>query len=535
MRTKYCRRVFERKRSATHAFSRFLSATLDTPVGNRFACLADTSANSIRSRLLSITSFCQYRQTMSELAANSMDDRHWDVFRAELHSSVDRQTILRVIVDSGAAITGTDRLVLIEDSAGSLNVLAVTGTRSLNARSDEVRSLLKSCREIIATSSGGQWADRPAESKSAKAFRLDRLSLHPANPGSAAVDMTAASDSSQVTYYVLAEAAAGSIDRVKRFPETLREIAIALQRCPQLARSKSSAWKKIFIGAAVVVAGLVLIPWEFELEVPAFAFPKERRSLFAPENGIVDQVSVSEGASIEAGQTLVTLKNSQLAMQLRSVQGDKDTTSVRLRALGIARTSAAAGSDLAQELIREELQLEQKLRTLEAETTLLQTQMDSLTLKAPIEGMVFQRRLHERLDQRPVQRGQLLLEIGQTDGPWELELQIPASSAGYVPIPLGATVPENGKVVPVRFRTEDADAGQGRAELTSISMGSEISEGRLVCIATASILSDQIGNPASLRPGQAVTARISCGKRSLGFVLFRDVIQSLRRMWFLWT
>lgn len=465
---------------------------------------------------------------MSELAANSMDDRHWDVFRAELHASVDRPTILRVIVDSGAAITGADRLVLLEESAGALNVLAVTGTRSLNVRSDEVRGLLEFCRNLIASSSVGQWTNRQGESGAGKAFRLDRL-----RP-----DLTADAASHQRTYFLLSEAAEGSIDRVRKFHETLREITIALQRCPQLARSKPFAFKKILISAAMVIAGLVLIPWEFELEVPAFAFPKERRSIFAPENGIVDQVSVSEGSSIEAGQTLLTLKNSQLAMQLRSVQGDRDTTSVRLRALGIARTSAAAGSDLAQELIREELQLEQKLRTLEAETTLLQAQLDSLTLKAPIEGMVFQRRLHERLDQRPVQRGQLLLEIGQTDGPWELELQIPASSAGCIPIPLGAVVPEDGKVIPVRFRTGESDAGQGRAELTSISMGAEISEGRLVCIATASILPDQDqadGDPASLRPGQAVTARISCGKRSLGFVLFRDVIQSLRRMWFLWT
>ncbi|MFO0975561.1 MAG: biotin/lipoyl-binding protein [Planctomycetaceae bacterium] len=479
---------------------------------------------------------------MSENASNSTDDRHWEVFRAELHSSADRQTILRVIADSGAAVTGADRLILLDNAEGSLNVLAITGTRSVNARADQVQSLLELCHRLTGTSSFGKWITEhndatsdspgvPSASNSARTVRLDRLT--PPATGSTSTSRETANG--EVITYLLAETSAATMGGIRRYEEAVRECSIAIQRCQNSPRSKSSAWKKLLVATTLIVAGLILIPWEFELEVRAFAFPKERRSVFAPENGIVDQISVTEGSEIQAGQTLLTLKNSQLTMQLRQLQGEKDTTAVRLRALGIAKTSAPAGSELAQELIREELQLEQKFKTLEAETSLLQEQIDSLTLRAPISGMVFQRSLHERLDQRPVQRGQRLLEVGETDGSWELELQIPATSAGYVPIPLNSTVPESGKTIPVRFRTGDADKEQGLAELRMISMGAEISEGRLVCIATADILPDQNNSRVSLRPGQAVTARISCGRRSLGFVLFRDAIQYLRRMWFIWT
>ncbi len=469
---------------------------------------------------------------MSENASNSTDERHWEVFRAELHSSSDRQTILRVIADSGAAVTGADRFVLLDNVEGALNVLAITGTRTVNGQADEVQCLLEMYQQLFATSAFGTWHI----DNSASAFRLDRLtpSLTPSAAGTTSINRETAIG--EAVTYLMAETPVSSVAGIRRYEETVRECSIAIQRCQNPSRLKSSTWKKLLIATSLIVAGLILIPCEFELEVRAFAYPAVRQSVFAPENGIVDQISVTEGSNILVGQTLLTLKNSQLTMQLRQVQGEKDTASVRLRALEIARTSTPADTELSQELIREELQLKQKFKTLDAETTLLQEQIDSLTLKSPISGMVYQRSLHERLDQRPVQRGQRLLEVGKTDGTWELELQIPAASAGYIPIPLTSTAPETGRRIPVRFRTGEADTEQGIADLKVISMGAEIFEGRLVCIATAEIRNG--GNDRerfSLRPGQAVTARISCGRRSLGFVLFRDAIQYLRKMWFIWT
>ena len=47
------------------------------------------------------------------------------------------------------------------------------------------------------------------------------------------------------------------------------------------------------------------------------------------------------------------------------------------------------------------------------------------TVGASSVASFIQRRLHERLDARPVQRGQLLLELLQPSGPWQIELLIP--------------------------------------------------------------------------------------------------------------
>lgn len=474
---------------------------------------------------------------MSEIAAYSPDERHWDVFRAELHSLSQWPAVLRVLVDSGPAIVGAERMILVAEAGGRFDVIAATGIRSLNSQADEIVRLAGLCRKATADRTTGQWLQVLSDGSAApvlpsasgsqmseRCIRIDRVN-------SVSLDHASANSVGNTNHYLILESRTSSTDRVRRLPELLREAGIAFSRCHQRQMPPSGIWRRVVIGGALVVAALVMIPWEFELEVPAIAFPAERRSLFAPENGIVDQITVSEGASIEAGQPLLTLTNSELSMQLRQVEGERDTVSVRLRALGIARTAAAADSEIASELIREELQLQQKLRTLEEESKLLQGQLESLRLKSPISGVVFQRRLHEQLDGRPVQRGQLLLEVGNVEGQWELELKVPASSAGYLPMNWGSTGAGDTTTIPVRFRTGDADMNQGDARLTSISMAAEIEEGRLICKAYAGIK----GTRHALRPGQAVTARISCGKRSLGFVLFRDVVQFLRRMWFAWT
>lgn len=474
---------------------------------------------------------------MSEIAANLPDERQWEVFRAELHSASQQKEILRVIADSGPAISGADRIILAAEAAGRFDVIAASGVRSFNPKADEVVRLAELCQKAAMENRTGQWIPLPADGAVTPAlpgtsgsqatdrrFRIDRLPFVSTGPASA-------SSPGPVSHFLILESQSSSVDRIRRLPELHREVSIALSRCYQLQMPQRQTWRKVLIGGVLVLVALVVIPWEFELEVPAIAFPIERRNIFAPENGIVDQIRVSEGASIDAGQTLLTLTNSELSMQFRQVQGERDTVSVRLRALGIARTAAASGSEIASELIREELQLQQKLRTLEEEVKLLQSQLESLNLKAPISGVVFQRRLDEQLDGRPVQRGQLLLEVGNVEGNWELELKVPASSAGYVPISWGSTKPDETTAIPVRFRMGDARTNQGDARLTSISMAAEVEDGRLICKAYAKIE----GTRHSLRPGEAVTARISCGKRSLGFVLFRDVVQFLRRMWFVWT
>ena len=173
---------------------------------------------------------------------------------------------------------------------------------------------------------------------------------------------------------------------------------------------------------------------------------------------------------------------------------------------------------------------------------LLDEQINSLSLHSPISGVVYQRRLKERLETRPVQRGQQLMEIVNTAGDWQLELQIPEDAAGYVRDAAssvqeakvdsaGADSSQSPTGQPVRFWLNSQKSHVFQSTLDSLEMSAHIDEQRLTCLATAP---GRDMDTTHLRPGQSVTARIGCGRRALGFVWFREVIEYLQKKRFAW-
>ena len=54
-------------------------------------------------------------------------------------------------------------------------------------------------------------------------------------------------------------------------------------------------------------------------------------------------------------------------------------------------------------------------------------------MTSPIDGQILTWDVEPQLlESRPVQRGQVLLAVGDLAGPWQLELRLPDDHAGYV-------------------------------------------------------------------------------------------------------
>ena len=62
----------------------------------------------------------------------------------------------------------------------------------------------------------------------------------------------------------------------------------------------------------------------------------------------------------------------------------------------------------------------------------LAQQQAELALTSPIDGQVLTWDVEQLLESRPVQRGKVLLTVGDLAGPWQLELRLPDHHAGYV-------------------------------------------------------------------------------------------------------
>jgi hypothetical protein len=149
-------------------------------------------------------------------------------------------------------------------------------------------------------------------------------------------------------------------------------------------------------------------------------------------------------------------------------------------------------------------------------------------LLSPINGVVYQSRLQEQLRSRPVQRGQQLLEIVNDSGDWQLDLQVPDSVVGYI----AALEPSKDvNKVEVQFTFNDDSRDVHLATLKSLDKATHLHDGQLSCLATVGV---EKNLARTLRPGQTVSARIRCGRKSLAFVWFREVVEFWQRKRFTW-
>jgi hypothetical protein len=114
------------------------------------------------------------------------------------------------------------------------------------------------------------------------------------------------------------------------------------------------------------------------------------------------------------------------------------------------------------------------------------------------------------------------MSVANVDGAWILELQIPDDRAGYVL----AAAEESADKLAVSFMlaTEPSVTHQGRLDQIA-GVSETIDEQGPTTTAIASI--DRAAIP-QLRPGATVTAKIDCGKRSIGYVWLHDVIDVFR-------
>ena len=75
---------------------------------------------------------------------------------------------------------------------------------------------------------------------------------------------------------------------------------------------------------------------------------------------------------------------------------------------------------------------EQKLISLQAQAEIQRSKVADLEVYSPIDGQIVTWDLKNRLEGRPVQRGQALLRIANPKGDWELDLHMPEDRMGHI-------------------------------------------------------------------------------------------------------
>jgi len=288
--------------------------------------------------------------------------------------------------------------------------------------------------------------------------------------------------------------------------------------------------KTIAAAAAAVAAvlALVLIPTDFDLAAKGKLQPAVRREIFAHLDGVVIDVPVEHEQAVRKGDVLARMSNNKLEVEIANLIGRKRTTLERIRSLTRAQYDQRLTIEQQNQMAGELLELEQAEESIDRELALLREQQERLVLRSEMDGQVVTWSVGDVLLRRPVQRGQILMSTVDPSGHWELELKMPERRMGHL-----ARAIEDGERLPeVTFMLASHPDKEFRGQVTEIHRLAEVrgEDGNTVLLRVAV---DKAALP-ELRSETTVSARVQCGRRSIGFVVFHELMETIHTKILFW-
>ncbi|REK19192.1 MAG: biotin/lipoyl-binding protein [Planctomycetota bacterium] len=282
------------------------------------------------------------------------------------------------------------------------------------------------------------------------------------------------------------------------------------------------------IALLAVLLFLFLWPANFELSADGKLRPTVRQHVFAALDGDdVSEVFVEHGQMVKKGDPLLQMENSTLERQIAEAQGNLAEAIDQRRGIK-AQLEKKGGLESSEEfqLIGRERGLEKQIISTRSQLQLLQKQRERLLVTSPIDGEVITWKPREMLINRPVKTGQLLLTVVKPDGEWELELHMSEDDMGYV----AEAQAEFGPELPVDYvllmRPGVTHSGTVREVHHTAEVRGE--EGNTVLVEVAIDKNDL----KVRQDGAVVKAQVYCGRSSIGYAWFHDLISFVQEKWF---
>jgi multidrug efflux pump subunit AcrA (membrane-fusion protein) len=285
----------------------------------------------------------------------------------------------------------------------------------------------------------------------------------------------------------------------------------------------------LVLGAVITMA---VVPADFALRSKGTIEPVVKRNVYAETGGNVIEVLIDHGQVVQKGQVLVRLRNPELTDKKNEVTGKLKTAKESLnKALRTLFQERLAPGDHAK-LTGEVNELKSTIASLESMEASLQGQVDALVVRSPVAGRVITWDPEKRLIGRPVEKGQTLLTIANTEGDWELEMHMPEDRIAFI----RRAQQEFGDQLEVSFvvANEPGRTHYGYVREMEYSAEPRGEEGVTVLIKVDFDKAEFGPEKLQLQQGTTVTAKVACGRRALGYVLFHDLAAWVQKMLFRW-
>ena len=285
-----------------------------------------------------------------------------------------------------------------------------------------------------------------------------------------------------------------------------------------LVEARQLPWTVTACVALVVVTSFLCFwPANFEITARGTLQPAVRRLVFADVSGGVAEVNVEYGQMVAKGDPLLKMKNTDFYVQIAAAQGTLDKAVEEIFALSEQLSGSTDRGQIA-ELRGQRRALSEERNSAEAALKLLKLKQEKLTVRSPIDGQINTWHVHDLLIGRPVKIGDVLMTIVEPRGDWELELQMPENRMGFI----NDAQAEQGPDLRVEYITATNPGATHPGTIKKIHRSAEVrgEEGNTVLIQVAI---DKNDVPDRL-PGSDVTAQVHCGRASIGYVWFHDLV-----------
>jgi multidrug efflux pump subunit AcrA (membrane-fusion protein) len=516
---------------------------------------------------------CDYlkNRRLRQLEENQSLWQQLEQFVQAIHASLDVRATSYALVNEGRRLVGCDRVSLALRYGGQCRVEAVSGLDTIDRRAAEVKQLAHLAAAVLRTGEplwhSGEQCELPQQIEgplqqyvdesharlvavlplvSAKPNE-DRNSQPVARPlGAIIIEQlrdARATESIRTRSQLVAQHGAQALARAIDYDSLfLLPLWRALGKATWMFRGRTLP--KTMLAAGLLAAGvfaLATVQTDFEVAARGKLQPAIRREVFAQIDGVVSSVPVRHGQSVAAGSVLAQLTSANLELELAALIGRQTTNQEQIAShqRALLDNSSATGVRLSpaeeSRLSGELMELRQEAQNIERELALFHEKQKQLVVTAAEAGQVVTWKVEDLLLGRPVIRGQGLLTLADPQGPWEIELYVPERRLAHVQA--AAAQPRAGQdgarpPLDVVFTLTSHPGAQFHGRVVEIEQTAEVrgDEGNTVLVRVA-IDKDTL---PPLHDQTTVTAKLYCGRTSVGYAWFCDLIETVQSKVLFW-
>ncbi|MEM0899024.1 MAG: HlyD family efflux transporter periplasmic adaptor subunit [Pseudomonadota bacterium] len=268
--------------------------------------------------------------------------------------------------------------------------------------------------------------------------------------------------------------------------------------------------RKLGLATLVLVAIALFIPVPFSAIAPMEITPKEPLVVAAPLDGVVDQIDISPGASVKAGDIIVRMNDTELSGALEIAERNYEVAIARYRRVS---QGAAGSSDMRRDVAvtLAEVQLAQ------SEVESARNQFERTIIRADRDGVAIFSDADEWVG-RPVATGERIMEIGDPNR-INVTIELPVDDSALI-----------GEDVSARAFLDADPLNSFPVEITRSAFRAEATaDNRLAFMMKAELGDVRDDLRQSLRLGARGTARVSNGTVLLGYYVLRRPLAVLRK------